>query len=230
VLRAALGPELGEVFARLHRDHGVDLRLGTGVTGLGGTDGRVTSVLTDSGAQLPADLVVVGVGARPNTELAEKAGLAVDNGVVVDAALRTSHPDVFAAGDVARAYHPLLGRHLRVEHWANARDGGPAAARSMLGHEVSYDRIPYFYTDQYDLGMEYAGDPGPEGYDEVVYRGDLAGGEFIAFWLRGGRVVAGMNVNVWDVNDDIQALIRSGAAVPAARLADADVPLADLAG
>jgi 3-phenylpropionate/trans-cinnamate dioxygenase ferredoxin reductase component len=225
VLLAALGEELGAMFADLHREHGVDLRLGTGVAELIGSGGRVSGVLTSAGDTVPADVVVVGVGIRPNTELAEQAGLRVDNGIVVDQALRTSDPDVFAAGDVANAFNPLLGRRLRVEHWANALNGGPAAARSMLGRTVVYDRVPYFYTDQYDLGMEYTGAVGPDGYDQVVYRGDRAGRAFIAFWLGGGRVLAGMNVNVWDVTDPIQALIRSGATVDPRKLADPDVPL-----
>jgi 3-phenylpropionate/trans-cinnamate dioxygenase ferredoxin reductase subunit len=221
----ALGPEMGEVFAHLHRQHGVNLRTGTGVREFRG-DGAVSTVVTDGGDELPADLVLVGVGAAPNTALAEEAGLEVENGVVTDAALRTSAPDVFAAGDVARSYNPLFGRHVRVEHWANALNGGPAAARSMLGQEVVYDRVPYFFTDQYDLGMEYSGLGGPD--DEVVCRGNREDGEFIAFWLSGGRVVAGMNVNVWDVTDPIQTLIRSGAQVPVERLIDPAVPLEEL--
>jgi NADPH-dependent 2,4-dienoyl-CoA reductase/sulfur reductase-like enzyme len=226
-LHAALGAEMGEVFARLHREHEVDLRTGTGVTELRGS-GTIASVRTDGDAEIPADLVVVGVGAVPNLALAEAAGLDVDRGVLTDAALRTSAPDVYAAGDVASAFHPLYGRYVRVEHWANALNQGPAAARSMLGQDVSYDRVPYFFTDQYDLGMEYSGLGGPD--DTVVCRGNTDGYEFIAFWLSGGRVVAGMNVNVWDVTDPIQALIRSGREVSAERLADPDVPLEDLLG
>jgi 3-phenylpropionate/trans-cinnamate dioxygenase ferredoxin reductase subunit len=111
----------------------------------------------------------------------------------------------------------LYGRHLRVEHWAGALHGGPAAARSMLGHEVVHDAVPYFYTDQYDLGMEFSGDI--EGYDEVVYRGDAESLEFIAYWLRDGKVIAGMNVNIWDVADEIQDLIRSGVTVDPKKLA-----------
>ncbi len=232
-LRAALGDELGAVFADLHREHGVALRLGTGLRELTGTGGRVTGVVTDGGDAVPADVVVVGVGIVPNVGLAEQAGLEVDNGILAGSDLRTSDADVFAAGDVANAYHPLLGRRLRVEHWANALHGGPAAARSMLGQDVSYDRVPYFYTDQYDLGMEYSGSVGPAGYDAVVYRGDLAAREFIAFWLLDGRVQAGMNVNVWDVTADVQELVRSGAAgavVDPDRLVDPSVPLSDLIG
>ena len=227
-LHRQLGPELGAVFADLHKEHGVVFRTRESVTELRGSGGQVTGAVTSSGAVLPADLVVVGIGAIPSTGLAADAGLDVGNGVIVDAGLRTSAPDVFAAGDVANAYHPLYGKHVRVEHWANALNGGPAAARSMLGQGVSYDAVPYFYSDQYDLGMEAAGLPEPDTYDQVVYRGDLGGREFVAFWLSDGMVMAGMNVNVWDVNDDIQALIRSRRRVAEARLADLDVAIPDL--
>ncbi len=225
-LHAVLGPRLGEVFARLHRSHGVDLRTGASVRALQGSGGRVTSVLLDDDGVLPADLVVVGVGAVPTTGLAEAGGLEVANGVVVDAALRTSAPGVFAAGDVASAPYPRAGRHVRVEHWANALHQGPAAARSMLGQQVTFDRVPYFFTDQYELGMEYSGLAGPDA--SLVLRGDPDEGGFLAFWLAGGRVVAGMNVDVWDVTEPVQALIRSGRPVPAEQLADPDVPLAEL--
>ncbi|WP_141577308.1 NAD(P)/FAD-dependent oxidoreductase [Actinomadura sp. WMMA1423] len=227
-LHAAMGPELGGMFADLHREHGVVLRMDEGVAGFWGA-GQVSAVVTSGGAEVPADVVVVGIGVRPNSELAKEAGLEVSDGILVDQSLRTSDPDIYAAGDVANAYNPLLGRRIRVEHWANALNGGPAAARAMLGRDVVYDRVPYFFSDQYDLGMEMSGAAAPGEYDEVVYRGDVPGREFIAFWLSGGRVVAGMNVNVWDVTGDVQALIRSGRPVDAARLADPGVPLADLA-
>ena len=209
-LHRALGPELGAMFTDLHREHGVQFRFGESVSEFRGS-GRVGEVITSSGAAVPAD-----------------AELEVGNGVVVDAALRTSDSSIYAAGDVANSYHPLLRRRVRVEHWANALNAGPAAARSMLGQEVSYDPVPYFYSDQYDLGMEAAGLPEPGSYDQVLYRGDRPGREFIAFWLRDGAVVAGMNVNVWDVNDDIQALIRAGKQVDPAQLTDPDVPLGEL--
>ena len=229
-LYRALGPELGEVFADLHREHGVQFRFGESVSELRGpgTDGPVGEVITSTGDALPADIVVVGIGVVPNTGLAADAGLDVGDGVVTDAALRTSDPIICAAGDLANSYHPLLGRRVRVEHWANALNSGPAAARSMLGQDVTYDPVPYFFSDQYDLGMETAGLPEPGTYDQVVYRGDRPGREFIAFWLASGAVVAGMNVNVWDVNDDIQALIRSGKQVEPASLTDPDVPLTDV--
>lgn len=229
-LLRALGPELGNMFAGLHRRHGVEFRLGTGVTEFraasAGT-GRLGAVVTSDGMEIPAEMAIVGIGVQPSTSLAEDAGLDVADGIVVDASLRSSDPDIYAAGDVANAWNPLLNRRVRVEHWANALGSGPAAARSMLGRQVSYDQVPYFFSDQYELGMETAGLPG--GYDEVVYRGPPESGEFIAFWLAEGRVVAGMNVNVWDVTDDIQTLIRSGRRIQASRLADPDVPLSELA-
>jgi 3-phenylpropionate/trans-cinnamate dioxygenase ferredoxin reductase subunit len=188
----------------------------------------VGSVVTSSGAELPADVVVVAIGVIPNDALAKSAGLEVDNGVVTDAALRTSNADIFAAGDVVNSYLPLLGHHVRVEHWSNALHSGPAAAKSMLGQDVEYNRVPYFYSDQYDLGMECAGLPSPGTYDQVVYRGDSSTLEFIAFWLNKGTLVAGMNVNIWDVNSDIQSLIRSARQLDPARLADPAIPLAEV--
>ena len=220
-----LGPQVAPVFAGLHREHGVDLRLGVQVAEITGSGGRASGALLADGTRIGADAVIVGVGAAPDTGLAEAAGLEVHDGVVTDASLRTSDPAIYAAGDVASAFHPLLGRHIRVEHWANALHQPETAARSMLGQDAAYDRVPYFYTDQYDLSMEYAGYAGPGGYDDVVFRGDAGRREFIAFWMSGGRVVAGMNVNVWDVTEAIQDLIRSGKTADPARLADPAVPL-----
>jgi NADPH-dependent 2,4-dienoyl-CoA reductase/sulfur reductase-like enzyme len=229
-LYRALGSELGEMFADLHREHGVQFRFGESVSELRGpgADGRVEEVITSSGAAVAADIVVVGIGAVPNTGLAADAGLEVGNGVMADAGLRTSDASIYAAGDLANSYHPLLGRRVRVEHWANALNSGPAAARSMLGQDVPYDPVPYFFSDQYDLGMETAGLPEPGTYDQVLYRGDRPGREFIAFWLADGAVVAGMNVNVWDVSDDIQTLIRSGKKVDPGRLTDPDIPITEV--
>jgi 3-phenylpropionate/trans-cinnamate dioxygenase ferredoxin reductase subunit len=224
-LLRVLGREVAEVFAGLHRSHGVDLRMNAGVAEITGTGDRVSGVRLSDGSHLPADAVVVGVGITPNTQIAEAAGLEVGNGIQVDASLRSSDPDIFAAGDVACAYHPLLKAGIRVEHWSNARNQPQAAAKAMLGQQVAYDRLPYFYTDQYDLGMEYSGYVEPGGYDEVVFRGDKERREFVSFWLSQGRVLAGMNVNVWDVNDAVQALIRRGAPVDTARLANPDIPL-----
>jgi len=224
-LLRVLGREVAQVFADLHLAHGVDLRMSAGVDEITGASGRVSGVRLADGSHVPADTVVVGVGITPNTQLAEAAGLDVSNGIQVDASLRTSDPDIYAAGDVACAYHPLLKSSIRVEHWSNARNQPQAAAKAMLGQDVAYDRLPYFYTDQYDLGMEYSGYVEPDGYDEVIFRGDKQRREFVAFWLSQGRVLAGMNVNVWDVNDAVQALIRRGAPVDTAKLANPGVPL-----
>jgi 3-phenylpropionate/trans-cinnamate dioxygenase ferredoxin reductase subunit len=226
-LLRVLGREVAQVFADLHRDHGVDLRFGVQVAEITGSGGRAGGVRLADGRHVDADAVIVGVGITPNTQLAEAAGLEVSNGIVTDARLRTSDPDIHAAGDVASAYHPLLGKHIRVEHWYNALHQPQAAARAMLGQDAAYDRVPYFYTDQYDLGMEYAGYVEPGGYDQVVFRGNVERQEFIAFWLARGRVLAGMNVNIWDVNDTIKAIVRSGRTVDADRLADPEVPLED---
>lgn len=216
-----LGPEVADVFAALHRDHGVDLRFGVQVAEITGKDGHATGVRLGDGTVLTADAVIVGIGIAPNTELAAAAGLEIDNGIKVDAQLRSSDPDIYAAGDVASAFHPVIGKHIRVEHWANALNQPQAAAKAMAGQQVSYDRVPYFFSDQYDLGMEYSGYVEPGGYREVVFRGDVPGREFIAFWLGDdGRVLAGMNVNVWDVTDAIQALVRSGRPVDKAALSD----------
>ncbi len=187
-LLGVLGPKVAQVFADLHRAHGVDLRLGASVTA----------------DDLDADLVVVGVGVAPDTSLAEQAGLAVDNGVLVDERLRSSDPDVYAVGDVANHQHPVLGRRLRVEHWDTAIEQAKVAARNLAGAEETYDRLPYFFTDQYDLGMEYVGSG--SGDDDVVIQGDTAKA-FRAFWVRDDTVVAGMHVNDWDAIDDLRRLV-----------------------
>jgi 3-phenylpropionate/trans-cinnamate dioxygenase ferredoxin reductase subunit len=225
-LERVLGTEVGSFYRGIHADHGVQLLMGNGVAAFEG-DRRVERVRTRDGRLIECDFVVVGVGVQPRTALAAQAGIAVNDGVIVDEHLHTSVPGVFAAGDVARAHHPLYGHSIRVEHWANALNQGPAAARSMLGHADAYDRVPYFFSDQYDVGMEYSGFA--HDWDRVVFRGDPASREFIAFWLAGEHVVAGMNVNVWDVTDPIQRLIRERVAVEDRRLADPDVALEDLA-
>ena len=224
-LQRALGPQLGAFYRDVHADHGVRMLLGRGVAGFEGGE-AVRAVLTEDGTRIDCDLVVVGVGVTPRDELADRSGIDVADGILVDEYLQTNLAGVYAAGDVARAHHPLLERSVRVEHWANALNQGPAAARNMLGAQAPYERLPYFFSDQYDVGMEYTGHAAE--WDEVVIRGDLAAREFIAFWLRDGRVMAGMNVNVWDVTDDIKALILAGDAVDARRLADPDVALGDL--
>ncbi|GAA3772276.1 NAD(P)/FAD-dependent oxidoreductase [Streptomyces chiangmaiensis] len=232
-LHTVLGPELGNLFAELHREHGVRFRFGVRLTEIVGQDGMVLAARTDDGEEHPAHDVLAAIGAAPRIGLAEAAGLEIADraqggGVVVDERLRTSDPDIYAAGDIASLHHPVFGIRLRVEHWANALNGGPAAARAMLGREVTYDRLPYFFSDQYDLGMEYSGWAPAGSYDEVVIRGDAGKRHFIAFWLKEGRVLAGMNVNVWDVTERIQDLIRSRAVVDQEALADPGVPLESL--
>ncbi|MFD6419351.1 NAD(P)/FAD-dependent oxidoreductase [Streptomyces sp. NPDC060194] len=232
-LHGVLGPEVGQVFTDLHAEHGVRFHFGASLTEIIGQDGMVLAARTDDGEEHPAHDVLAAIGASPRAALAESAGLALvdrahGGGIAVDASLRTSDPDIFAAGDVAAADHPLFGVRLRVEHWANALNGGPAAARAMLGQDVAYDRVPYFFSDQYDLGMEYSGYAPPGSYDQVVVRGDTGKREFIAFWLKDGRVLAGMNVNVWDVTDGIQDLIRSRRPVDPHSLADPTTPLGDV--
>lgn len=207
-LLGALGPRMARYFAELHRSHGVDLRLNASVD------------------DVPeCDAVLVGVGVIPNLELAQAAGLDIENGIVVDEHLQTSHPDIVGAGDVANAYHPLLRRRIRVEHWANALNQPAVAAATMLGRDAVYERLPYFYTDQYDVGMEYVGHP--HGAEEIVIRGDETAGEFMAFWLQGGHVIAGLHVNTWDVIDELRELILSGRVVDAERLADPATRLRD---
>jgi 3-phenylpropionate/trans-cinnamate dioxygenase ferredoxin reductase subunit len=227
-LQRVLGDDVARVFLKLHESHGVNFHFGAHVSTLDGVNGHVTSVTLGDGAVLAADVVVVGVGITPNVQLAEQGGLDVRDGVVVDAGLRTSDPNIWAAGDVASAYHPLLERHIRVEHWANALNGGPVAAKSMLGQDVVYDLLPYFFTDQYDLGMEYSGYAAPGEYDRVVLRGDPDSGEFMAFWTKDGQVLAGMSVNIWEQTDAIQDLIRAKRPVDLERLADPDRPLTEV--
>ena len=226
-LERVLGPELGAFYRDVHADQGVKLHFGTGIEALRGGD-RVEQVRLTDGTALAADVVLAGVGVAPRVELAEAAGLDLDNGVVTDEYLAASAAGVFAAGDVASAWHPLFARRIRLEHWSSALNQGPAAARNMLGRRTPYEQIPYFYSDQYDVGMEYSGYA--PGWDQIVFRGDPAGREFIAFWLKDGRVVAGMNVNVWDVAESIAALVAAGGQVDLSRLLDPDVELATLAG
>jgi 3-phenylpropionate/trans-cinnamate dioxygenase ferredoxin reductase component len=227
-LLAALGETVGEVFANLHRDHGVDLRLEAQVEEITTAEGRATGLKMRDGSTVRADAVLVAVGAKPNVELAEQAGLSLgDGGILVDASLRTSDPDVYAVGDIAAAEHPLFGTRIRTEHWANALKQPAVAAAGMLGNPGEYVELPYFFTDQYDLGMEYVGHA--PSFERVIFRGDVAGREFVAFWLDGdNRVLAGMNVNVWDVLDDVKALIRSKIPVDVDKLTDPRSPLAEL--
>lgn len=224
-LQRVLGPQLGAFYRDLHVEHGVRMLLGHGIEAFEG-EGTVSAVRLDDATRVECDFAVVGVGVTPRVEIAQRTGIQTADGVLVDEYLQTSVPGVFAAGDIARAHNPLLQRNIRVEHWANALHQGPAAARNMLGARVAYDRLPYFFSDQYDVGMEYCGHVSE--WDDVVIRGDIATRKFIAFWLSEGRVVAGMNVNLWDVTQDIQALIRAGKPVDRNRLANPAITLGEL--
>ena len=224
-LERVLGPEVGGVYRDLHAEHGVDLHLSTQVEAIVGTV-AAQGVRTKEGTLIEGDLVVVGVGVSPRDELAREAGLTLENGIVVDEFLHTSAVDVFAAGDVAATWNPMYQKRIRMEHWANALNQGQTAALNMLGRDAAFTKLPYFYSDQYDLGMEYNGYASD--WDRVVLRGDVAGRVFLAFWLKDGRVLAGMNANVWDQGDGIKALVRSGATIDPDRLADPSTPLADL--
>ena len=222
-----LGPEIGSFYRDVHVQHGVEMLMGHGVDSFEG-DGAVRSVRTSGGKTVECDFAVVGIGIAPRVGLAEGAGASIDNGIAVDERLQSSAPNIYAAGDVANAWHPFFEQRIRVEHWANALNQGPAAAAAMLGDQCGFDRIPYFFSDQYDVGMEYSGYA--TSWDQVVFRGDRDAREFVAFWLTDGRVVGGMNVNVWDVNEHVQALIRSRRQVDVGALTDTDTPLESLAG
>jgi 3-phenylpropionate/trans-cinnamate dioxygenase ferredoxin reductase subunit len=224
-LERVMGTEVGAIYRDIHTDQGVQMLMGTGVEAFEG-DGAVERVRTSDGQELECDFAVVGVGVEPRTGLAAQAGIAVDNGILVDEHLQTSVPGVFAAGDAANVHHPFYGERIRVEHWANALNQGPAAARSMLGQSVAYERLPYFFSDQYDVGMEYSGFA--RSWDRVVFRGDPATRQFVAFWLDDDRVVAGMNVNVWDVTEPIKRLISERVTVDDRALSDPDVPLEEI--
>jgi NADPH-dependent 2,4-dienoyl-CoA reductase/sulfur reductase-like enzyme len=227
-LLSALGADLGGFYAELHRRHGVRLHFGTQANRFDARAGRIAGVGLSDGRTIPADAVVVGIGAEPRTELAGRAGLEVSGGICTDGMLATSNPDVYAAGDVAAFTSRRSGRRVRIEHWGNALTAGPVAARNMLGGDVVHDPVPYFFSDQYEVGMEFAGTP--LAGSRLVYRGEVESAEFVAFWCVDERVVAGMNVNVWEVTDAIQALVRSGRRVDARALADPAVDLAELAG
>jgi len=225
-LYGVLGKEVGEFFAGVHRDHGVRVITEAKVEAIEG-DGSVSAVRLAGGEGIECGLVLIAVGVAPRTRLAEDAGLEVDNGIVVDEHLRASAADVYAAGDVANSLRPRYGRHVRVEHWANALEQGPAAARAMLGSTDAFDEQPYFFTDQYDVGMEYVGLHDPAS-DRLVLRRKPQENQLVALWIGGdGRITAGMHVNDWDAIEPLKALV--GTEADAARLEDDSVPLAELA-
>lgn len=228
-LHGVLGPEVAQVFADLHRANGVDLRTGAQVAAIATRGGSAAGVQLEGGDTIDADAVVVGVGAEPDLALAKSAGLDLDNGVLVDAALRSSNPDIFAVGDIANHDHPVLGHRVRVEHWATALNQPAAAVAALLGGDDSYTDLPYFFSDQYDLGMEYIGHAPDGSYQRTVVRGNLDTREFVAFWLdQQNRIKASMNVNIWDVPDQIKPLIAEGKPVDPDELADSDLAYSSL--
>src|SRR5918995_9463 len=226
-LQRVLGDQVGDVFRRLHADNGVHLRLGLGVRELRGA-GAVDEVVLADGTTEAADLVVVGIGVTPRTDVAAEAGLSIDDGIVVDEYLESDVAGIYAAGDVANAWHPHYRRHVRVEHWANALNQGTTAGRNVAGQRAVYDRLPYFFSDHYDLGLEYVGLGAPS--DALVVRGDLDTREFVAFWHRDGVVTAAMNVNVWDVVEDLKTIVAAGRPADLGRLVDQSVPLGEVVG
>lgn len=214
-LAVAMGKEFGSHVARLHIANGVRCHFGTGVTGIASDPEEGLLVQTATG-DIAADAVLLAIGAVPNNELAVAAGLEVGSGVLTDEHLRSSDKSILAVGDVAEAYNTTLGRTMRVEHWDNAIRQGKLAAATILGRAESYDWLPYFFTDQFDLGMEYVGDRGAD--DVAVVRGNMEKGEFIIFWLRKGVISAAMNVNIWDVNDHLRSMV--GKEIPVSTLQD----------
>jgi 3-phenylpropionate/trans-cinnamate dioxygenase ferredoxin reductase subunit len=222
-LLRVLGSDVAGAFRDLHTDQGATLRFGLTPTGFAGSS-AVEGVELDDGTVEAADLVVVGVGAGPRVELAEAAGLEVKDGVVVDQHLRAGATGILAAGDVASAWHPRFERHLRIEHWANALNQGAAAGHNAVGSPEPYTRLPYFYSDQYDLGLEYVG-WADASTSEVAIRGSLATREFIAFYHQGGVVNAALAVNTWDVIEDLKTIVAANAPADLARLTDLDAPL-----
>ena len=229
-LLAVLGPAMAEVFAQLHRDNGIDLRLGVKISEIVlDDDGNAKAVKLDDDTTVDADLVIAGVGVAPEDSLARMAGLDIDNGVLVNSSLRTSDHDIYAVGDVANHDHPLIGR-VRVEHWANALNQPAIAAKALLGNSgARYDNLPYFFTDQFDLGMEYVGHVPRDSNPRVVVRGDTGKREFVALWLDDeNHVLAAMNVNVWDVVDVLKPIIAEHRVVDPDKLADSSVDWADV--
>jgi 3-phenylpropionate/trans-cinnamate dioxygenase ferredoxin reductase subunit len=226
-LERVLGPEVGGVYRDLHAEHGVRMHFGVGIDSIAGS-GRVEEVRLTDGTVIPAGVVIAGIGVVPRVRLAEAAGLDIDNGIIADEHLATSAPGIYAAGDVANAFHPAYGRRIRLEHWSAALNQGPAAAKNMLDRSIAYDKTPYFFSDQYDFGMEYWG-WAPD-FDRVIFRGDPAGREFLAFWMLDGKIAAAMNANIWDQGELLETLVRSNDTVDATRLADLGTDLADVAG
>jgi 3-phenylpropionate/trans-cinnamate dioxygenase ferredoxin reductase subunit len=224
-LERALGADVGRIYAQLHRDHGVDLRLDEGIERIEGAT-RAERVVTTKGNSIDCDFVVAGVGIEPNVEIAEGTGIDVDNGIVVDEYCRTNVEDVFAAGDVANFYHPVLEQRFRVEHWENAQGQGRAAALNMLGRDEPYTDIPWFWSDQYDVNMQYAGHA--SSWDATAVRGDPEARDGTIFYLKDGRFLAVLAFNRFRDVRRARALLAAGVSPDPAQLADEDVDLQSL--
>ena len=222
----SVAPEVSDWFARMHRDRGVDLRLGISIAAIEG-NGTVSGVRLGDGSVVPAEVVVIGIGILPNVEIAEAAGLAVDNGIVVDERGRTSHPDIRAAGDVANQPNAFAGRRLRLESYQNAQDQAAAVARNLCGADEAYEDSLWVWSDQHDVNLQMTG--APEAWDSLLWRGDPDEGRFTVFYMAGGRIVAVNTVNNGREMRPARMLMESGKAVDPATLADTSVKLLKLA-
>jgi 3-phenylpropionate/trans-cinnamate dioxygenase ferredoxin reductase subunit len=225
-LYRALGEEIGRVVEGLHRDQGVEMILDDAVTAFEGA-GRVERVVTRNGRRIECSLAVFGLGIEPATDLVAGTAVRVDNGILVDDQCRTNVPGIFAAGDVANHYHPVCGRQMRVEHWQNGVKQGAAAARSMLGRGQSYDEVHWFWSDQFDANIQYAGFHAA--WDAIVVRGSLPERKFLAFYLADGRVESAVAINQGRDLRRTLPIIKARVAVDPQRLADPAVDLRTLA-
>ena len=225
VCARALTQEMSDWVHALHVRHGVDIRLSAEFERFEG-DGKLEQAILSDGTALPCDIAVVGIGLIPNTELAEQAGLAIDNGIVVDEHGQTSHPDIFAAGDVTNHPNPLLGRRVRLESWENAQNQAINAAKAVLGTFESYAEIPWFWSDQYDANIQMMGLP--EDWDETAVRGSRDAGEFIEFYLKDGEIQGAAAINNPRDLRFTRRMMTSGKKFDAASLADPDIKLQKL--
>lgn len=224
-LFGVLGEEIGRVVEAIHRDQGVRMYFQDSVAAFEGNR-RIERVRTTRGRTLGCDFAVVGVGVEPVTDPVVSAGVEVDNGIVTDPFCRTNVEGIYAAGDVTNHYHPIFGRRMRVEHWQNALRQGPAAARSMLAKGQPYDEIPWFWSDQYDYNLQYAGFLGD--YDEVVVRGSTKDRDFAAFYLKDRRIVASLGINRGkDIRQSIR-LIKAKTIIDTSILRDQDLEVRSL--
>lgn len=224
-LSRILGDRIGKILAEVHRENGISTIFEDIVTQFEGRH-RVERVMTKRGRRIECDFVVVGVGVEPAVDLIAGTGIATDNGIVVDEYCHSSLEHVYAAGDVANHYHPVFGQHVRVEHWQNARQQGAAAGRNMIGKHQPYESIPWFWSDQYDLNLQYAGFH--KSAEQVVIRGSLAKRDFLAFYMNGGRIDAVVALNRGKDVRRVMPMIKSRRAVDPAHLANDEIDLRSL--